>query len=615
MMKTVTNVLGAALVFAWLAAGERNAQAESLLGKAKDGLEHAEDAVTKTATDLASGAKSAVNRPANPDNATTTDRSLSIFTEIKSNAALVGEIIAAAPEYQRKLAELRAKRAQACPVATGYDERAAQSTEGRAQLERKAAAYERMTQRHIASLTLMKVADLDPTSQVVVGYPFEIEDSSYHSGQLLAARAYKYGITRNATDLATLREGVFGAYNLMTIAKAPQGRLINPRTGRNVTPRAGLPVRGYVAEGDPLFAGNSDLDLNDPKTYVYEGPLRGLTKTRFVFVADVSGDQTDGLLFGMTAAFEVLKKLNAEPELQKLIAEAVGDFVRGFIANSYKIVDLTGKPTKCGDVSNMQAPNVLIQNLGWLQAGIVTTQAADIKAAYKKLTDKYFGGLGITRGLIFKTELEVVGALLRKVKEPLQYTVFDFNYNLVMLPLHLLVHHETDAQLRGLYRHYLDHFARPFTEDLAVPFFDGIYLTASGRRDASIVARMAAVLRQFRSPPAPFGNPASTTEYMTDFSQRAELRDPLFQHLRAVWDKTLAKRNPEQRNPFYAGGGIWRLGPGLVPRDNNIERANPYALKGYETKGTPAGSTATLREFAGHDYLLNYWYARYHGLL
>src|SRR5262249_48079338 len=109
---------------------------------------------------------------------------------------------------------------------------------------------------------------------------------------------------------------------------------------------------------------------------------------------------------------------------------------------------------------------------------------------------------------------------------------------------------------------------------------------------------------------------ASPTELVTDFGGHAELHDPLFFYLHDAYETKVKPRFPGRENPFARGGSAWPLGPGNVPRDNNVERANPFLLRGCEPyAGTLPDGKRTLREHAGHDYLMSYWYARYHGLL
>ena len=93
------------------------------------------------------------------------------------------------------------------------------------------------------------------------------------------------------------------------------------------------------------------------------------------------------------------------------------------------------------------------------------------------------------------------------------------------------------------------------------------------------------------------------------------MRDPLFDYLRDVWDKKLAKRFGDKNLVKY-GGGIWPLGPGLVTTDNAIERANPYRLKSTRPCGHKiVNGRRTVIEHPGEDFLLNYWFGRYHGML
>ena len=547
-----------------------------------------------------------------------TAKNLRGFAEkAREKVALASAVLRVAKLYPQKLAELRALRSRPSPIHTGFDPAAALSPKGLLALQAKARVYERITNEHLADHLLVKDAELDPDTGALVRVTGGLGDGAYHHGQYLAARAYQYGVTGDATDLAALKSAMLGAYNLMTIASAPAGRLVDPRTGAVMKPRAGLLVRGFYDEAGPLRGDAAD-DLAQPDFYRYEGTLPGVAGRSFVVIADVSRDQMDGLMMGLTAVAEVLTRRPAEPELRARLGQAAAVMMLDFVRAGYRIVDLSGRVTTFGDQSHVQEPSTLMQNLSWLQTTYALSGSREVYAAYDQLARRQLGGLlgAVKRGVLGFAEGHVLAPLLGAHKELVQYFVKDFNYNLLVLQLHALIAFERDPKLRAAYVQYHDYFVRPLIEELRVPFFDFVTLVTTGRPDPALLGRAAAVLRQYRDPPAPFGNPASQTELMTDFTVRADLRDPLFIYLHDVWDRDLQRHFPKTENPFYKGGGIWPLGPGLVPRDNNLERANPYRLVGHDPygRGWTRGKRNLIR-FAGHDYLLSYWYARYHGLL
>jgi hypothetical protein len=540
-----------------------------------------------------------------------------LLAALQEKISLARTVLEVARDYPRKRAELRALRAKPAPAWTGFDPVLALSGPGLANLARKAEAYERMTtERHLLDHLLVKYVALHPGTGARLRYQGGHGDGSYHNGQYLAARAYKYGVTGDPRDLAALRSAMTGVYHLMTIAAAPAGRIVNPRTGAAVAPRPGLAVRGFVDEDASVHIQDEgrNFDLASERVWRYEGTLAGLSGRRFLLIADVSRDQMDGLMFGVAAAAEVLTRRNVEPEGRRLLGAAAATFARDFVSRGYRIVDLNGRVTTYGDQSNLLDPTTLVQNLSWLKTAWLASGAPDVKAAYDALAGKYLGG---PRADLWAAGLESLARpMLRDHIEVVQYVVADFNYNLVMLSLFPLARHEADHHLRRAYHRYLEALARPLVADLRVPFFDFLYLALTGKRDERLRGRAAAVLRQYREPPFPFGNPASQGELVTDFSGRSDLRDPLRDYFRDVWDRDVRRRIAGRENPFEAGGGIWPLGPGFVPRDHNIERANPYRLRGSDpyADGTTDGKR-NLKEFAGHDYLLSYWFARYHGLL
>ncbi|MBI3072302.1 MAG: hypothetical protein HYY84_09310 [Deltaproteobacteria bacterium] len=530
---------------------------------------------------------------------------------------LAKKVVDVVGDYPTLRATVRTKRAQPCPIDTGFDPAAALTDAGKAALLAKAGAYEdALAARHFVQNIVVSRAEIHPDTKAVQLYPSSIGDASYHSGQLLAARAFRYGVTGKPTDLDLVQNSLIGVYNLLTIASAPSGKITNPRAGDGkMAAVPGLPVRAFVEEGNPLFAGATDLDVKNPDVYRYTGTLKGApTSRRYLVKANVSRDQINGLLFGIAAAHEVLNPKKELVDVRRDVARAVTTFIRNYVKRGYRLFDLDSRLLMEGP------PADLIPTLSWLKTAAIVTNESDIKKAYDKLVKDYFGGSTIEKlfkQAIFKGLQDLVQSLVGDHIELLQMVLRDFNYNLLVLPLYALLRFEKNAETRDVYKHYLKHTIKPLVGNLRIPFFDAVYLLGTGEKDNARVRRAAGVLRQFRNPPFPFGNPApGATTPVTDFSTRKDLRDPLFDHLSEVWETHLKKDFPGENNPIRYGGGIWPLGPGLAPRDNNIERANPYRVTGEKASGSmTVDGKKTLLEYPGEDYLLNYWIARYHKFL
>jgi hypothetical protein len=579
---------------------------KNLLRKALDRLRGAVQTVTGRARELVTEAPRIVGQVAERE-----ERRLAGFAdELQESLGLVRALLEVAGETARKLAELRAMRARPPPVDTRFDPAAALSAAGKRELWEKAEEYERMArERHLQGHLLITQAAIHPASRQLATYVGAIGDAAYHSGQALAAFAFKYGVTGAPADLASLKGALTGVYNLMTIAAAPAGRIVDPRTGQPVAARPGLPVRGYAEETAPLFQGNYDLRLDHPATYRYEGALAGLPAKAYLLRADVSASQIDGLLFGLAAAFEVLSRRRAEPEWRQAISAIVARFASEFVKHGYKVIDLNGAPTRFGDQSSLTDPVKQLQNLSWLTTALFVAPTAEMKRARDSLVRRIYRPLGL-RVALFQALEQLLSPALRTGREVLGYVIKSYNYNALVLALYPLLRHAPDGHTRRLGLRFLEKLLWPLLADLRVPFFDFFRHAATGRRDELLLGRAAAVLRQYRRPPFPFGNPAGDGELVTDFSARAELHDPLYFYLREVWETKLKERFKGHENPIRYGGSAWPLGPGLVPQQNNIERAHPYELRGTEPR-----CGENLCEYPGSDYLLSYWFGRYHGLL
>jgi hypothetical protein len=539
------------------------------------------------------------------------------FDVLKEKLALVREIVRLVREVPAKRAELRAKRAQPAPIDTGFDPARYRSAAGQAQLLRKAEVYAGTAKQHEHDLILVNSAELHPETHALLRFSDGLGDSAYHTGQYLAALAYRFAVTGSPENRDALLRVLAGVYNLMTLTSDTTGTITDPRTRKVVRPRPGLPLRGYGNIASPLVKEMGDLAPSNASVYVFEGTPFGLPRGTYHLSSDISRDQMDGLFLGLAAAFEALRKHDAAPEWRKRISDAVVATMREFVKNGFKFIELNGRPTEFGDQSQMLDPTKLMHTLAWLGTAVAISGDAGLKKAYNDVADRHFGKQRVFKAALYRAALDLLRPLLSQNVELVGYVVSTFNYNLLAIPAHLLVRHAPDAKLRAVFLDIVESLVWPLLSDRRVPFFDFVYMAATGKRDAALIDRAVGTLGQFRERPFPFGNPASTAELVTDFSGRAELHDPLFFHLREAWRTKLARLLPKQKeNPFEVGGSAWPLGPGLVPRSHDIERADPYGLKGQDPYAwTWTGDKKNLRQYPGHDYLLSYWFGRFHGLV
>lgn len=539
------------------------------------------------------------------------------MAKLRSYVELANRVLTILPEYPKKRDELRAMRARPSPMDTGYRPEYFRTAAGRAELEQKAEVYDAVARKHLQDSILIERAFIDRQSRAVTSFADGLGDAAVVTGRYLAAVAFRYGTTGKAVDLQRLLEVLKGAYNLMTLAGAPNGTIVHVKTGQVVAPRPGLPVRGFGATDDPRV--NTMMDLNGDNVYEYTGTLLGLPRKVYRFNSDISRDQTDGLFLGLGAAHQVLKARNAAPEWQAQIGKLVRTTLQYLISNGWKYIDLNGKPTTYGDQSSFSDPTVLIANLAWLGAAVAITNDAALRAEYVRITNTWFGTNRLFKAGLYTAVLNLVRPLIGQHDELLLSTVSMFNFNLLAMTIDPLIRFAPDQKLRDVFIDFLEQLVWPLWSGRRVPLFDFIHMQWSQKREPALVERTLGVLGQFRTDPFPFGNPASPTDTFTDFSGRTELRDPLFYYLREQWDRQLAPLLPQVKdNPFYAGGSAWPLGPGLVFLGDNLSTSNPYFLKGVNSGywwNGPLNPLEPLVETAPHDFLLSYWYGRFHGLL
>jgi hypothetical protein len=540
------------------------------------------------------------------------------WQKLKDYADLAGTVVKMLREYPKKRDELRALRQKACPIDVGYRPDYWQSAAGLVALEQKAESYYRLSQKFVHDGILIERGFIDPQSRQITGFADGLGDAAVVNGRYLTGIAHRFGVTGKPEHLADLVRALTGVYNLMTLAGAPDGFIVNPRTKARYQPAVGLPVRGFGNLASPLVSSMSDLSADHLTVYEYHGSLMGLPKGVYRFSSTISRDQVDGLFLGLSAAWRVLTQHNAAPEWRARIAQIVRDTMLRFVRAGYRYVELDGKTTEFGDNNNNNEPTKLTHNLGWLGFAAAITGDAELKGHYTRLANRYFGRQRLFKAGIYGAAMRAVKPILEKHEELLLYGVSMFNFNLLAQSMHLLVEWAPDPGLRAAYLDIFEQAIWPLFRPRRVPYFDYIYMRAMGRKDPALITRAIGVLGQFRDDPYPFGNPANPNEYVTDFRGRVELRDPLFYYLKEMWQTKLARHFPGYKeSPFYAGGGVWALGPGLVNKGDNISGSNPHFLVGEHPTywHQPYHPGERLIQYAPHDFLQNYWTGRYYGLL
>ena len=540
----------------------------------------------------------------------------SLYEQLVGYVELARGIVRVAKGYAPKLAELRRKRALPSPL--GSTPAAKYKTAaGQLELLQKAELLAGTTRKHVHDKLLITGTDLHPQTFELLRFFNGVGDAGAHHGMYLAALAYRYGVTGAADHRAEFLDTILGAYNQLTVTSAPDGFVFDVRSGQRLPARAGLPVRGYGNIASPLVRDMADLAKTNASVFGYEGSLAGLPRAVYHFNSDISRDELDGIFFGLGAALEVLDKRGEEPALRARVAAAMVQTLRYLAQNGYKFIDFTGKVALWGDQSSFtRDPTLAFNNLSWLATAARFSGDAWVTAEMKRFADKYFGKARFLKAGLWLGVLGLAREALQGFPELIGYTLNSYNHHLMAMYLHNLWRDAPDAGLRALAIDWLQSFAWPLAEQARVPFFDYLYQNLTGKRDAVLLDRALWTLGQVRGAPFPRGNPANATEYVTDFSTRADLVDPLWAYLKGEWAslRKLLPGNPE--GPLNYGGSVWPLGPGLVPKSNFIERASAYELRGEEPYAWSwTGEQKNLRGYPAHDYLLSYWYGRYYGLI
>jgi hypothetical protein len=355
---------------------------------------------------------------------------------------------------------------------------------------------------------------------------------------------------------------------------------------------------------------------------------------RFHFEADQSRDNVDYLMFGLAAAHEVLTLTNQRADWRQRISLVVLDFMRTLIANGWKLIDLDGTEPEWGNETVWPPdgdPTNMIEVLGWLKIAIQITGDQGLRKEYLSKVNNHI--LGNTYESVFRAFELPAAAFLRDWPELMELGIWPIRYRPaeLMVVFHMLMRYENDPALRTFYLAYFDRLLYPMVKRNRVPLFDSMFLAAHMLPDAAIDrldglpesmrGRIAGVLAQYRA--APFGvkptTPAALAgcaiehRFHTDYSGCRKLSNPLAE----VWNKAKDRFGIEQGNEDYLS--IWPLGWGITYKTDAMWDAGAtYALTSIAKNQDPTNphiEPSTFIEPSTYDYLLQYWFARYHGSL
>ena len=159
-------------------------------------------------------------------------------------------------------------------------------------------------------------------------------DSAIWTGHYLAAEAFRYQVTRSPDALANVRRALEGIHSLLDV------------TGSDVVARCLIPVNSpYAAAIQQEEAGNG----------IYYNTLGGQP---YFWIGNTSRDQYSGVVFGLSAAYDMIDDANA----RSLIQQDLTRILNYLLSHSWNVVMPDGR------VSTTFAfrPD---QQLSFLQAG------------------------------------------------------------------------------------------------------------------------------------------------------------------------------------------------------------------------------------------------------
>ena len=162
------------------------------------------------------------------------------------------------------------------------------------------AISDRIRQRHLPYGTILDPVFAASTSDEIVNYT-RCGDSAIWTGHYLAAEAYRYAVTHSAEALSNVHDGIQGIESLLDV------------TGTDLLARCRFPANSpYAASirGEESHNGiYTDADSGDQ------------------WVGNTSRDQYSGVLFGLSAAYDLVHEADVQNSAEGLITRLV-DFLR-----------------------------------------------------------------------------------------------------------------------------------------------------------------------------------------------------------------------------------------------------------------------------------------------
>ena len=406
-------------------------------------------------------------------------------------------------------------------------------------LEKKAAIFQHdMEQRF-----LLEGQALCKLKRPVEGrdfFAYNMPDNAYMTGMYLGALCMKYAVTQDPADKAHAAASLEALNRICTISGIP-----------------GLWVRAFWPVDKPM-----DDD----------GIWRTSQDGKYRWRGDVSTDQVDGVLFGLSWAYDTI----ADEAQKEAIRKNVTDLIEYILKHDLVIVGYDGEPTQWGKynlkyVRSQERMNALL----WLQALKI---AAHVSGAprYAELYREYALERGYAEtAILARHNLNPQSRRVNHSDDVLQFLAYE--------PLLRL---EKDPEIRPYYekslaRSWNGSDGQPGVAPEGNPFFTFVaarYIETSDRG----VPEARKFLAWF-----PFDlkwNRDTIASYAATFD----------------FTPTFAPQSP----PHEPGAA--------VPIDRREKSWSAFVMNPYRPVVNDRAQDSPV-EYNGHDYLLGYWTGRYYG--
>lgn len=415
-----------------------------------------------------------------------------------------------------------------------------QAPAGELSLAKKAAIFQHdMEARFMLEGQALCKLKLPDSSRDFVAY--NMPDNAYMTGMYLGALCMKYEMTRDPADKADAAASLEALNRICTISGIP-----------------GLWVRAFWPAGEPM-----DDD----------GHWRESADGKYRWRGDVSTDQVDGVLFGLSWAYDTI----ADDSQKAAIRKTVTDLVEYILKNDLVIVGFDGKPTEWGKynlkyVRSQERMNALL----WLQAlKIAAHVTADPRYEYLYREWALDQGYAET-AILARHNLNPQSRRVNHSDDVLQFLAYE--------PLLRL---EKDPAIRAFYekslaRSWNGSDGQPGVAPEANPFFT--FVAAKYLGDESRVDDARNTLTWF-----PFDlkwNRDTIARYAGEFDFTPEF---------------------EPQSPPHEPGAA-------VPIDRREKSWSAFVMNPYGPVASDRAQDSAV-EYNGHDYLLGYWTGRYYGYI